>query len=92
MDNEIDIIGVSETRFDATVKDQDVSINGYRIYRNDCNPNGGGGVATYVKESVPEPVVRIKGNELELLALAFSPNHGKPFCCMLVPASYFGSR
>ena len=48
MDNEIDIIGVSETRLDATVKDQDVSINGYRIYRNDRNPNGGGGgVAMY---------------------------------------------
>ena len=43
MDNEIDIIGLSETRLDATVKDQDVSINGYRIYRNDRNPNGGGG-------------------------------------------------
>ena len=43
MDNEIDIIGLSETRLDETVKDQDVSINGYRIYRNDRNPNGGGG-------------------------------------------------
>ena len=38
-----------------------------------------GGVAIYVKESLPEPVVRIKGNELELLALEFSPNHGRHF-------------
>ena len=36
-------------------------------------------VAIYVKESLPEPAVRIKGNELELLALEFLPNHGKPF-------------
>ena len=43
MDNEIDIIGLNETRLDATVKDQDVSINGCRIYGYDRNPNGGGG-------------------------------------------------
>ena len=36
-------------------------------------------MAIYVKESLPEPAVRIKGNELELLALEFLPNHGKPF-------------
>ena len=40
---------------------------------------GGGDVAVCVKESLPEPVVRIKGNELELSALEFLPNHGKPF-------------
>ena len=33
-------------------------------------------MAIYIKESLPEPVVRIKGNELELLA---PPNHEKPF-------------
>ena len=73
-DNDIDIIGLSETRLDETVRDSDVNINGYNIYRNDRNTNGGG-VAIYVKESLSEPTVKIKSDKLELVALEFTPNH-----------------
>ena len=58
-ENEIDIIGVSETRLDGTVTDSMVSIEGYRIFRNDRDANGGG-VAIYVKNSLPEPKVKLK--------------------------------
>ena len=68
----------SETRLGATVKDQDVSIGGNNIYRNDRNPNVGR-MGIYVKEGLPELVAKITNNELELLALEFSPNHGKPY-------------
>ena len=80
-DNDIDIIGLSETRLDETVRDSDVNINGYNIYRNDRNTNGGG-VAIYVKESLSEPTVKIKSDKLELVALEFTPNHAKPFLVM----------
>ena len=79
--NDIDIIGLSETRLDETVRDSDVNINGYNIYRNDRNANGGG-VAIYVKESLPEPTVKIKSDKLELVALEFTSDHTKPFLVM----------
>ena len=76
-DNIIDIIGVRETRLDSKVNDSEVSINGYRIYRNDRDSNGGG-VAAYVKENFPKPIIKIKSYKLELISLEVSQNiHAK---------------
>ncbi len=78
-DNEIDIIGLSETRLDKAIEDSSIFIEGYRIYRNDRNENGGG-VAIYVKDSLPEPEVKLTSDKLELLTLEVSPNsHAKSF-------------
>eukprot|EP00794_Sanderia_malayensis_P002566 gene2566-biopygen2105 len=85
-DNNIDIIGLNETPLDETVRDSDVNINGYNIYRNDRNANGGG-VAMYVKENISDPILKIKSDKLELLALEFTANHGQTFPShVLVPA------
>ena len=46
-DNNIDIIGLSETRLDSKVNDSEVSMHGYRIYRNDRGSNGGGVTVFY---------------------------------------------
>ena len=77
-ENEIDIIGLSETRLDNTISDPMVSIEGFRIFRNDRNANGGG-VAIYVKNSIPEPVVKLKSDNLELLSMEIFPGHARPF-------------
>ena len=58
-DHDIDIIGLSETELDETISDTEVNISGYKILRNDHDVNGGG-VAIYVKASLPEPTVKIK--------------------------------
>ncbi len=42
-ENDIDVIGLSETKLDAEVEDREVFIEGNRIFRNDRNLNGGGG-------------------------------------------------
>ena len=55
-----------------------VSIEGYRIFRNDRDANGGG-VAIYVKNSLPEPKVKLKSENLELLSVEISPGRAKPF-------------
>ena len=56
-DNDIDVIGLSETRLDENVQDCELAIDGYKIVRNDRNANGGG-VAIYVKDSLPEPAYK----------------------------------
>ena len=54
--------------------DSDVSITGYKILRNDQDLNRGG-VAIYVKESLPEPSIKLKSASLELLVLELKPEH-----------------
>ena len=58
-DNNIDIIGLREIRLDSRVNDSEVSIHGYRIYRNDRDSNGGE-IAVYVRENLPEPIIKTK--------------------------------
>ena len=77
-DNDIDVIGLCETRLDEKVADSDVSTAGYKISRNDRDLNGGG-VAIYVKESFPEPSVKLKSDSLELLVLELAPKNSKSF-------------
>ena len=77
-DHDIDIIGLSEKRLDKTISDSEVNINGYNIFRNDRDINGGG-VEIYVKASLPEPKVRIKSDNLELISLEIAPKHAKSF-------------
>ena len=40
-DNDIDIIGLSETRLDKNIKDFELAIEGYKILRHDRDANGG---------------------------------------------------
>ena len=40
-DNDIDIIGLSETRLDKNIKDCELAIEGCKIFRNDRDANGG---------------------------------------------------
>ena len=53
------------------MNDSEVSIHVYRIYRNDRDCNGGG-VAVYVRENLPEPIIKIKSEKLELISLEVS--------------------
>ena len=77
-DQDFDIIGLSETRLDSEITDNEVKIDGYNLFRRDRNRNGGG-VDIYVKESLPPPVVKLKSDTLELISLEIKKNHAKPF-------------
>ena len=77
-EQDFDIIGLSETRLDSKITDNEVKIDGYNLFRKDRNRNGGG-VAIYVKESLPPPVVKLKSDTLELVSLEIKQNHAKPF-------------
>ena len=76
--HKIDILALNETRLDRKVEDREVHIPGYKIYRNDRNIDGVG-VAIYAKDTLPDPKVRIKSNDLELLCLEIILQQAKNF-------------
>ena len=75
-ENQIDIIGLNETRLNQTIKDQEIHIDGYQTFRNDRNIDGGG-VAFDVKDSLTDVKVNLKSDELELLCLEITPRNTK---------------
>ncbi len=77
-ENDIDIIALSETRLSGKIKDPEVSIDGYKIFRHDRDEKGGG-VAIYLKVQIPDPLQIITSDILELLCLEIKPNKGKSF-------------
>ncbi len=77
-DNDIDIIGLSETQLDDRITDTEVLIEGFTIFRNDRNVSGGG-VAIYVKDSLPLPKIIEKSDKLELLSLEIKQQNARPF-------------
>ena len=48
------------------------------IFLNNRDTNGGG-VAIYVKDSLPEPTIELKSDKLELLPLNFKPKKAQSF-------------
>ena len=75
---EIDIVGLCETRINDKIKDFDVSILGYQIYRNDRDSKGVR-VAIYEKEILSRPSVKSQSDSQELLCLEVAPEHGESF-------------
>ena len=48
LDKKLDILAINETRFDSTISDGLVSINGYNVLRADPDRNGSG-VCIYIR-------------------------------------------
>ena len=71
-DNEIDVIGLNETRLDENISDRELRIEGYKIFRNDRYVQGGG-VASYIRESLAVLHVDDQMNILEILSLEIKP-------------------
>ena len=77
-DNEIDVIGLNETRLDAKIANRDLLIEGYKIFRNDRNVHGGG-VAIYVKDSIEVNQVEQQMDNLEIISFEIKPKIAKSF-------------
>ena len=50
--NKVDICFLSETKIDKTFSNQQVMINGYKLFRRDKNCHGGS-VLRYINETIP---------------------------------------
>ena len=77
-ENSIEAIDLCETRLDNKVTDSNVSIAGYRCFRNDRDLNGRG-VAIFIEEDFLEPSVKLKSKTFELLVIELALRHGKSF-------------
>ena len=47
-----DIIGISESKLNNTISDEEIMLNGYSTIRKDRLGRGGGGVTIYIKDSI----------------------------------------
>ena len=55
--NDVEINDLSKARLGASIRDHDVLIEGYKLFRNDPNTNGEG-VAIYVTDTLPESKIK----------------------------------
>ena len=85
-DNEIDAVGLNETRLDAKIDDREFMIEGYKIFRKDRNRHGDG-VAIYVKDCLDVIQVEQQMGNLELLSIEIKPKSQSLFSGLMVPAS-----
>ena len=72
--SKVSVIGISETKLDDTVTNNEINIEGYSILRHDRNRQGGG-VACYVRNDISFNQVYIFSNETENIFFEiFLPN------------------
>ena len=76
-EHSIDAVGLCETKLDNKFRDSNVSIAGYRVFRNEQILNRAG-AAMYVKD-FPEHSIKVKSDTLEPLVLEPAPENSKSF-------------
>ena len=78
-DHKLDILGLNETRLSKDICDNEVSIEGYDLYRQDRDTSGGG-VAIYIRNTLSHHKRDdIKDPNLEIIGLEITPKHAKSF-------------
>ena len=51
INSNISVLGITETKLDNTVNNEEVEVDGYNLIWSDRNRNGGG-IASYIKTSI----------------------------------------
>lgn len=51
-DEQIDVVGLSETWLSSSIADNDLKISGYQLFREDWRGGRGGGVTFYIKDYI----------------------------------------
>lgn len=71
LDNNIHVMAITETHLNENIKDSELAIQGYNLFRLDRDGNGGG-TAFYIQEQIPAKIRKdlgMKGVEALLLLL-----------------------
>lgn len=86
--NNVPILTLSETHMDIAYEDSELVIEGYKLFRKDCDRYGGG-AALYVKDHFHVMLRKVLMNmDIELIWLQILLPHCKPFlvgCCYRPP-------
>ena len=78
-DHELDVLGLNETRLSKDIRDSEVSVEGYDIYRHDRDTSGGG-VAIYVKDTLSHQKREdIRDPNLEIIGIEITHRHAKSY-------------
>ena len=78
-DHELDVLGLNETRLSKDIRDSEVSVEGYDIYRHDRDTSGGS-VAIYVKDTLShQKRENIRDPNLEIIGIEITPRHAKSY-------------
>ena len=82
-------MGLCDMRLEKKIEDHELSIEWYKIFRNDRDSNGGG-VAIYVEDSLSVPTIKIRSDELEILSLEIKPTNARSFLlvCWYSPPTF----
>ena len=86
IDNNPDIFAVTETFLDPNVADFEIDINGYIVYRHDRNRHGGG-VALYIKSSIPHNIIKITNSNIETIWVEVKMEKTYAIGCLYRPPS-----
>ena len=54
----LDVITISETWLNSTVTNAEVSIDGYKLFRQDHSHKRGGGVCAFIREDIKVPILK----------------------------------
>jgi len=86
----VDIFTICETWLDPGITDEEISIDGYTVIRNDRNRHGGG-VAIYIRENIPFEIINNKDNiyDIEILPVIINLENSPKFVlsCIYRPPS-----
>ena len=75
VDNQLDIVGISETWLNSNILNESVEINGYKIVRKDRQYGRGGGVILYIKNYIKfAEIIDINDNTAEQVWVKFKYN------------------
>ena len=79
--NKIDICLISETRVDESFPNQQLKLNGYKMFRKDRDRLGGG-LVFYVNEQIPRNVLSLGSipMDIELILLEFTVKNQRWLC------------
>ena len=55
--NFVDILGIAETKIDASFFDGQFQVNNYKLYRQDRNDKGGG-IMMYINDNIPHRLLK----------------------------------
>ncbi|XP_026050145.1 uncharacterized protein LOC113037368 [Astatotilapia calliptera] len=92
--DKIHVLALTETQLDKNVKNFELTINNYKLYRKDRNNGNGkrawGGVALYVRDQIPVKKDLPNLSDVEMIWIEIFLPHTKPVligCCYRPPKS-----